>query len=329
MASTVVGVFDDYTEAQRASEKLQSLGIGLDDVRVNSSESSTGSSSYSEPQRENEGGIRGWFASLFGADDDEETTGHYSEAVRRGSSVVTVNLQDDSRTDEVVEVLEECGAIDVDERVAQWKSSGYTGYDASAKPYTSEDIQRERGQMTQGGEKLQVVQEDLKVGKREVRRGGVRVHRRVTERPVEEQVTLREERARIERTPVDRPATSAELSGMRDQDIEITETAEEAVVSKSARVVEEVSVGKETKERKQTVRDTVRRADVEVEQLGGRLDDGAPSQTSPMAPHLRNESMQGNGTPISATSGRARYNGPERRKQPLSPWAGTERRMSH
>ena len=52
----------------------------------------------------------------------------------------------------------------------------------------------------------------------------------------------------------------------------MTETVEEPVVSKSARVVEEVTVHKETQEHTETVQDTVRRQDVEVEQ-------GATAQT--------------------------------------------------
>ena len=44
-------------------------------------------------------------------------------------------------------------------------------------------------------------------------------------------------------------------------------TSEEAEVRKEARVVGEVALTKETKERQQTVKDTVRRTDVEVEEI--------------------------------------------------------------
>lgn len=313
MASTVVGVFDEYRDAQRACEKLESMGIDLQNIQVNSSASGESAPSFTSSHQEHEGGIRGFFARLFGSDDADETTGHYSEAVRRGSAVVTVNLSDESKVDSVSDVLEECGAIDVDERVRQWQASGYTGYDERAQPYTSDEASQER-------EKLQVVREDLKVGKREVKRGGVRVHRRVSETPVEEQVTLREEHAMVDRKSVDRPATSADLADMKDADIELRETAEEPVVSKTARVVEEVSVGKKASERKETVRDKVRRADVDVE----RLDDGAARPASPMAEHLRRDDTLGSGR--TSMQGMGSYTGPERRRQPGRNPAGIERR---
>src|ERR1700728_3552258 len=49
----------------------------------------------------------------------------------------------------------------------------------------------------------------------------------------------------------------------------MTETSEEAVVSKTARVPEEVSLRKEASDRVETVRDTVRRDEVEIEQVPG------------------------------------------------------------
>jgi len=112
-----------------------------------------------------------------------------------------------------------------------------------------------------------VVEEELQVGKREVQRGGVRVYTHVTETPVEETVRLHEEHVNVERRPVDRPLTAADTAAFKEESIELRETAEEAIISKQARVVEEVVVGKTATDRTETVRDTVRRTDVEVEQL--------------------------------------------------------------
>jgi uncharacterized protein (TIGR02271 family) len=132
-----------------------------------------------------------------------------------------------------------------------------------------------------------------------VQRGVVRVHRRITETPIEEQVTLNEEHAVVERRPVDRPATSADLAAFKEGEMEIRETTEEPVVSKTARVVEEVSIGKEASERTETVSDTVRRTDVDVERTGATT--GAqPSK---------------------------RYTGTERRRN-RGTYGGTERRAS-
>ena len=108
------------------------------------------------------------------------------------------------------------------------------------------------------------VEEELQVGKRQVGRGGVRVRSYVTERPVEEQVSLREERVQVERRPVDRPVAAGDAA-FQERTIEATERGEEAVVSKEARVVEEIGIRKDVDTRTETVRDTVRQQEVEVE----------------------------------------------------------------
>lgn len=115
---------------------------------------------------------------------------------------------------------------------------------------------------------IPVVQEQLKVGKREVQRGGVRVFSRVVETPVNESIGLREEHVNVQRRTVDEPISSADSTAFKEQSIEMRETAEEAVVEKSARVVEEVMINKEVTQREQQINDTVRHTEVEVEQLG-------------------------------------------------------------
>ena len=115
---------------------------------------------------------------------------------------------------------------------------------------------------------IPVVQEQLKVGKREVQRGGVRVFSRVVETPVNESIGLREEHVNVQRRAVDEPVSMADATAFKEQSIEMRETAEEAVVEKSARVVEEVMVNKEVTQREQQIHDTVRHTEVEVEQLG-------------------------------------------------------------
>lgn len=114
---------------------------------------------------------------------------------------------------------------------------------------------------------LPVIEERIMVGKRAVESGGVRVSNRVTERPVEETVTLREEHVHVERRPANRTIDSIAEGALRGGVIEVSEMAEEAVVAKQARVVEEVVIGKETIERQETIRDTVRRTDVETEEI--------------------------------------------------------------
>jgi stress response protein YsnF len=77
-------------------------------------------------------------------------------------------------------------------------------------------------------------------------------------------VDLREERVKVERRPVDRPATSDEML-FQSRTIEAEERAEEAVVEKQTRVKEELTVKKDVDQRSKTVSDKVRRTEVKVE----------------------------------------------------------------
>jgi len=119
---------------------------------------------------------------------------------------------------------------------------------------------------------IPVVEERLKVGKREVQKGGVRVYSRLVETPVSESVGLREEHVNVERHKVDQPI-GTDSNAFNEQKIELRETNEEAVVEKSARVVEEVVVGKQVSERQQQIQDTLRHTEVQVEQLGAQDED--------------------------------------------------------
>ena len=113
---------------------------------------------------------------------------------------------------------------------------------------------------------IKVMEERLRVGKREVAAGAVRVRSYVVERPVEEQVRLHEERVSIERHPVDRAVTGADAAAaFQERTLEARATSEEAVVAKDVRVVEEIGIHKEASDRTETVRDTVRKTEVDVE----------------------------------------------------------------
>jgi stress response protein YsnF len=113
-----------------------------------------------------------------------------------------------------------------------------------------------------------IVEEELSIGKREVASGGARVTSSVEERPVEKTVSLREEKVEADRRSADRELSPEEAeAAFEGKTVEMMGTSEEAEVSKTARVVGEVSLSKQTNEREQTVRDTVRRTDVEVEEV--------------------------------------------------------------
>jgi uncharacterized protein (TIGR02271 family) len=220
----------------------------------------------------------------------EDEAGYYAEGVRRGGTLVAVRA-DNARADDAASIMSRYNPVDIEERASSWRERGWSGYDPNAEPYDTTRIEEERGYLgtagrtttttgterdrtherterTSGEQSIPVIEEDVAVGKRQVQRGGVRVHTHVREVPVEETVRLRDEEINVERRPADRRAERGEFDTLQEGTIEITETDEEAVVSKDARVVEEVVVSKDVREREETVRDTARRTDVEVEQVG-------------------------------------------------------------
>lgn len=127
------------------------------------------------------------------------------------------------------------------------------------------------GEGAEGGRagSVPIVEEELSVGKAKRATGGVRVTSSVTETPVEETVTLREERVEAERHAVDRALDADEAeAAFQEKTVEMMGTVEEVEVEKEARVVGEVEIRKEAEERQATVRDTVRKTEVEVEEVG-------------------------------------------------------------
>ena len=224
----------------------------------------------------------------------EDEANYYAEGVRRGGVLVSVRAEDEM-VDRVVSILERYNAVDVQRRAEEWRREGWTRFDPTAQPYTHATLTAKApssqaasattgtaatttAQSSVGGSQskpagereraIPVIEEELQIGKRAVSRGGVRVFSRVVETPVEEHVQLRDEHVTVERRPVNRNATAGDTAAFKEDVIEVRETDEEAVVAKQARVVEEVVVRKDVEQRTETVRDTVRRTEVGVENLG-------------------------------------------------------------
>ena len=289
MQHTLVAVFDNRTDAQSAMAKLLGSGFSTQEVRLTETAgTSTGTSTSTSTATTADDGsitsnIKHFFNDLFGADDDEPVR-KYSDAVTRGSHVLTVTTLSEAEVERAADLIEAFGPVDIDEKSAQWGGGATSGAamlsGAGAQQQsalTSQQSQSQQGASMSGsqqraapteGTAIPIIEEQLQVGKREVQRGGVRVFQRVVETPVNETVNLREEHVSVERRPVDQPASSADLAAFQEKSIELRETAEEAVVQKTARVVEEVIIGKEVTQREEQVSDTLRRTEVDVQQLG-------------------------------------------------------------
>ena len=263
MTRTVTALFDKRSDAEAAEARLKAANVDASHISIHDKTSSgfhaTGHSTAQDP------GMWASIKNAFLPDEDRHT---YEEGVRRGGFLLTADVDED-HADEVVRVLEAADTVDIDDRAGKWRSSGWdyapeavaTG--AGAYAYgTDKDV---RGTDVVGEQSIPIVEEQLVVGKREVDRGGARVRSYITEVPVDEQVRLRDEKINVQRRAVDRPLTDAD-DAFRERTIDVTATGEEAVVGKTARVVEEVVVSKTVGERVEVIDDTVRRTEVEVDE---------------------------------------------------------------
>ena len=269
---SLTAFFDTKGAAQQAASDLEAAGVSRGDIAiVEGGGTATGTASVPEHE--------GFLASLKDMFMPEEDRYSYAEGLRRGGYLVSVRTgQVDS--DRVLDILDRDGAVDMDQRETTWRSEGWTGFGApavgtaaaatsatqvaaSTRGATVPSVGRDTG-ATGREDAIPVYEERLNVGKREVSHGRLRVRSYVVETAVDEQVTLRSETVQVDRRPVDR-AVSATDAMFQDRTIELEEFAEEAVVSKEARVVEEISLRKEARDRTETIHDSVRHTEVEIE----------------------------------------------------------------
>lgn len=252
---TITALYEQKADAERARDSLKSAGFNQG-IEIHDEGAANGKAP---------GGFMEKLKEFFGGHEDAAA---YGEGVRRGHFLLTAKVEEMDAT-RAASILEASNAIDFDRAQAQWRTEGW------APPAAPKAM----AQSKSDEQMIPIVEERLRVGKHEVERGGVSVRSYVVETPVHEQIGLREERVTLERRAVDRPVTSADAS-FKDRTIELTETAEEAVIAKDAVVREELVIHKQTSERTQDINDTVRRTEVEVDDTTS----GGKPKTAPTSP---------------------------------------------
>jgi len=237
----IVAVFPSRSEAEQARDRLADIGVAHNRVRLSDSNYQENGQSSAKDE--------GFFSWLFGSSVDEQDRSFYNSTMTGGRTAVSI-LAEDTDRGRIESVLEGLSPIDLEEQTST----------------TDRDIQGLKGSAlpSEAAEQvIPVVEEQLDVGKKTIERRH-RIRTRVIEQPIEQAINLREERVVIERRPVAN-ATSGEQLEPGEKEIEIVERHEEPVVAKTARTTEEIVVRKEQSEHQETVRDTVRRTEVDVD----------------------------------------------------------------
>jgi uncharacterized protein (TIGR02271 family) len=277
---TIVAVYDTPAHAELAVADLEAAGIPTQSIQ-HYTRDHFGEQAYApthttydpaqDAPAEKSESLWGW---LFGEDHTDHHHEVYSRSLQSGSTVVTV-VTAPEHADRIISILEEHAPVDLEQRGASYGSvaTGATTASATKAGFAESQPAYDTARTGIAGNTEEVIplsEETIQIGKREVDRGTTRVRRYVVERPVEEQVRLRDERVAVFRRPASGAAVGAEA--FTDKVVHVTETAEEAVIGKTARVVEEVVVQKKVDERAETVRDTVRKEEVEITGPHGAAD---------------------------------------------------------
>jgi uncharacterized protein (TIGR02271 family) len=278
---TVTALYESRAAAERARAQLMQLPLPADAVEIIEQDNSLQDAAAAGHHGR---GLWARIKDMFLPDEDREI---YEEGIRRGGFLLYARAEDND-VDRVIAILDASGPIDIDERQKQWASEGWERN--SVAGLTGATTARSGMSGAVDEERIPIVEEQIRIGKREMTRGGVRVRAYVVEEPVHEEVRLRDERVEIERRPIDQPvagrgATAAAAANelLQDRTVEMTERTEEAVVDKEARVKEELVVRKRADERVERIDDTVRHTEVDVDDEtdvdGKRPVTGRPSRT--------------------------------------------------
>lgn len=232
---TVIGLFDDRDEAMAAYTALAEEGYAPADLDIVSN------------------GDKGKVPELAAMEQyiPQPDLSIYMNGVRSGGTIVTANVSD-SQVSRAASIMSAYDMVNIQERAKEWRAVD-TNLPDLVDANVDENV-------------IEVIEEELQVGKEMVERGRMRIYNVVTEREVTEDVVLRDETIHVQRRPVTR-RVPVNPNLFQAKSFEMVEMDEIAKVAKSAVVVEEVYLGKEVDERVETIKETLRRQDVEIEEI--------------------------------------------------------------
>lgn len=228
----IVSVYDSLPLAEKAVSTLKAAGYKTDDISVVSKNTLASVGARDVEVRE-----AGLWRRLFGTNILDHEAGIYGRAIQSGGAILSVRVPQ-SEAARVMELLD------------------------THNPPAS----RTMASMVDASDVIRLAEEQLNVGKRLVQDGKTRIRRFVIEKPVEASVTLHEEHAEVLRRAISNPEFISDAD-WTDKTIEVNESVERPVVSKSVRIVEEVVIRRTGTDHVETVRDKVRRQQLDVERL--------------------------------------------------------------
>lgn len=228
----IVSVYDSLPLAEKAVSTLKAAGYKTDDISVVSKNTLASVGARDVEVRE-----AGLWRRLFGTNVPDHEASVYGRTILSGGAILSVRVPQSDVT-HVMELLD------------------------THNPSATRTVPS----MADAADVIRLAEEQLNVGKRLVQDGKTRIRRFVIEKPVEASVTLHEEHAEVLRRAIANPEFISDVD-WTDKTIEVNESVERPVISKSVRIIEEVVIRKAGTDHTETVRDKVRRQQVDVERL--------------------------------------------------------------
>lgn len=273
----IVTLFDSAIQAEAAKRNLVKAGFSDRDISLIS-----GERLQQEGQSIKHPSI---WQRLFGHTVDKEQADVYTRAMDKGGVVLTLRTEEEKLA-RAMTILHSHDSVDVPSRMQSTVENGApaAGVNPTAgKQFAGETNDRQlenrqaepRRTSLTGDESeediLRLAEEQIEVGKRLVSEGSTRVRRYTVTDQVSEDISLHEQHADIFRRSVNEPALAGEVD-WSEKTVEVAETHEQPVINKTTHVKEEVVVRTDGSERTETINDTVRRQEVDIDHARAGLD---------------------------------------------------------
>lgn len=265
---TLVAVYDTRAHADAAIKALNAAGFHQSDISVfDEARLKAGRPEIARGVKE-----AGLWQRLFGNDVYKHEAEIYGQAVQEGGVVISLRVPH-NEVAHASSVLDMHRPVDVQDRavtagVADPASVAAVEKKIDATPLPPNQTVAVSAKLAAAQpDVLRLAEEQLNVGKERVETGRTRVRRFVTERDVASDVTLHDEHGEVIRKAITDPKSVGDID-WADNEIEVVETAEHALVNKTARVVEEVGLKKIGADHVETIHDKLRRQQAEVQRVG-------------------------------------------------------------
>ncbi|MEI4269909.1 MAG: YsnF/AvaK domain-containing protein [Candidatus Dasytiphilus stammeri] len=247
----IVTLFDNFQHAQDAKRNLLKAGFKKHDISLINNDQLQGGANILVHRHD-------IWRRLLGQSLTDQEAKIYGQAVKTGGVVLTLRTKEED-TPRAISILNTHPLVEMS--------------NDTVSNCNNEDIISEKNhshlskdKKTAEEEVLELAEEKLEIGKKVVYEGSTRVRRFVTQKDVEVEIPLHEEHASILRRALKSGncPQSADNIDWSETVVEISDTHEQPVINKKAKVVEEVIVRKEGKDRVEKIRDTLRKQEIEV-----------------------------------------------------------------